>query len=361
MASQGRDDDPLVITGLGLVTSVGHLAAQALTSLRAGIARLVEFPAYEPILREPGVQFPEPLVAGPVTGVTDGLAGIERLFALAVPAVQEALEDAGFNDGFPSDAALLVAGGDRPQVADGSRVATVFVPRLANRITKRPLQRLHYYPAGSAGSLRALADAAALLRRKICRYCVIGGVDSWLDADTLRWLDEHRRLKSQSNPDSFIPGEAAAFVVIESASSASQRGKKPYAECTEVSTAQEEHTVWDDGPCTAQALSECLRAAVTALASRNKPPGAVLCDLNGENYRSTEWGYALTRAFRNGQPVPPLVHPADCIGDTGAASGAILLGLAAFGVGQEAVPWNEALVWCSSDSGLRAALGVVGI
>src|SRR5215468_2394159 len=85
-----KDTQTVVITGVGLMTSVGHRVPQAVTSMRAGITRMGEFPAYEPILREPGMVEPEPLIASAVVGVTDELTGVERLLALGVPALKEA-------------------------------------------------------------------------------------------------------------------------------------------------------------------------------------------------------------------------------------------------------------------------------
>src|SRR5687767_7470813 len=124
-------NEPAVITGLGLMTSVGHQARQAVTSLRASVMRLTEFPAYEPVLHDPALFFPEPLVAAPVAGVTDALTGVERLLALGVPALQEALADAGVQEADVPQTALLVAGSQSPDRAPGSRLATIFAPRLA--------------------------------------------------------------------------------------------------------------------------------------------------------------------------------------------------------------------------------------
>ena len=47
-------------------------------------------------------------------------------------------------------------------------------------------------------------------------------------------------------------------------------------------------------------------------------------------------------------------HPADCFGDTGAAVGPILMGLAASGMMAGALP-SPALIWCSSEGRQRAA------
>ena len=81
-------DTGVVVTGIGAVTSVGHDAPSSLSSVRAGIARFVEVPGYEPVVRDPAVRFPEPLVAAPALGITDGLVGIERLLSLGAPALR---------------------------------------------------------------------------------------------------------------------------------------------------------------------------------------------------------------------------------------------------------------------------------
>lgn len=352
------DPDAVVITGVGLMTSVGHGVPQAVTSLRAGLMRLAEFPAYKPIIRDPELFFPEPVIAGAVAGVTDSKTGIERLLALAAPALQEALADAGLKSTDLNYTNLYLAAGQHAAVAEGTRVAAVLAPRLATRLKGARFQKIQYLPRGSAAGLLALQQASEALRKKLCNQAIIGGVHSWLDSDTLTWLDEKRRLKSPGNADAFVPGEAAGFLVLERAVSAMQRKKDPYAECAPTVMAEEKHTIWTDTPCTAEGLSGCLRNVVTECRKRSREPDVVLCDLNGESYRSTEWSYAMTRTFRDGKPVPPVVHPADCLGDVGAATGAVLLALAAVSMKKGLAPWRNALVWCSSDNGERAATAV---
>lgn len=360
MATPSNEHEAVVITGLGLMTSVGHQVAQAVTSLRANIMRLEEFPEYEPIVREPGVYVPEPLIAAPVTGISDGLIGIERLFALGVPPLQEAVADAGLKELELQQTILLVAGGQHEAVADGSRVAALLAPRLAMRLAAGPLLGVHYLPRGTAGVLIALRQAIDLLQRRVCLHCVVGGVHSWLDPDTLAWLDRARRLKCQENVDAFVPGEAGAFVVLELAGTAARRKQPAYAECVHVVVGNEENSIWADKPCTGEVLSECVRSVVGDLGKRARQADVLLCDLNGESYRATEASYALSRAFRNGQAIPPVVHPADCIGDVGAAIGAILLSLAAFTMTKGLSSWKNALICCSSDDGERAACAVTG-
>jgi 3-oxoacyl-[acyl-carrier-protein] synthase-1 len=361
MPDATKEPEAVVISGLGLMTSVGHQVPQAVTSLRAGIMRLGELPAYEAVVRDPAVLFPEPAIAGPVAGVTDRLVGVERLLALGVPALREALADAGLQEADVPQTALFVAGSQCPDRAAGSRLATVFAPRLAQRVARASFRQVRYLPNGTAGVLLALGQAMDALRRKACAQCVVGGVDSWLDLETLAWLDQARRLKSESSPDAFVPGEAAAFLVLEVKANALWRKKEAYAECGEVAVAEEKNTIWADTPCTADALSGCLRTVLASLAPKQTRPDVVLCDLNGESYRATEWGYATTKAFRGGQPVPPVAHPADCLGDVGAATGGVLAALAAFAMKKNLAPWKAALLWCSSDQGERAAVTLLKV
>jgi 3-oxoacyl-[acyl-carrier-protein] synthase-1 len=343
------------------MTSVGHRVPQAVTSMRAGIARIGEYPLYEPILREPGVVEPEPLIASAVAGVTDGLTGIERLLALGVPALQEAVTDAGLKEEDLGSVPLFLVGGQHAAMAPGTRIATVLGPRLAGRVCRSLLPKVHYIPAGSAGVLMAIKRAIEALRKRQVSQCIVGAVHSWLDHETLVWLDQTRRLKNQENADGFVPGEAAAFLVLELADTAARRKQPAYAECADVVLAEEKHTISVETPCTGEALTTCLRGVLAELGNRKRKADVVLCDLNGESYRSTEWSYAITKSFRNDHAVPPVFHPADCIGDVGAAMGGVLLGLTAVAMKKDFVPWKTAVVWCSSDHGERAACAVMRV
>lgn len=76
----------------------------------------------------------------------------------------------------------------------------------------------------------------------------------------------------------------------------------------------------------------------------------VLGDLSGEFFRSKEWGYAELRCFGGSNESRQLLHPADCMGSVGAASGAILVNTAAIGLSRG---WIErsVMVFCSDDEG----------
>ena len=53
-----------------------------------------------------------------------------------------------------------------------------------------------------------------------------------------------------------------------------------------------------------------------------------------------------------------LEHPAECVGDVGAATGGILISHVAYALGRPNPPAPEAVLWTSADSGKRATLRV---
>jgi 3-oxoacyl-[acyl-carrier-protein] synthase-1 len=81
----------------------------------------------------------------------------------------------------------------------------------------------------------------------------------------------------------------------------------------------------------------------------------VYCDLNGERGRAAEYGFAMLKLAPVLVNSSEFVSPADCWGDVGAASGALLM-IAALSAGRRG--WSrggDAVVWCASETGERAA------
>ena len=81
----------------------------------------------------------------------------------------------------------------------------------------------------------------------------------------------------------------------------------------------------------------------------------IYCDINGERYRSEEWGFVCMR-------LPTIARDfgyelsADSWGDLGAASGPVFCNLALQAWARGYARGPRALVWCGSESGLRGAV-----
>src|SRR5262249_42790718 len=75
-----------------------------------------------------------------------------------------------------------------------------------------------------------------------------------------------------------------------------------------------------DQPCLGLGLSEAIRAAVGGKFNTDRID-LVVCDLNGEVYRSEEWAAALPKCVTVSPKEFKLWHPADCMGDVGGGAG----------------------------------------
>jgi 3-oxoacyl-[acyl-carrier-protein] synthase-1 len=150
-----------------------------------------------------------------------------------------------------------------------------------------------------------------------------------------------------------VPGEAAAFLVLERHSAVQKRNAQALAKLVGIGYAIESNSIYDKSPCTGDGLTSAIRSALEGLDGSTLT--LVVCDLNGERYRATEWGLALPRSFGASAPPELLWHPADCLGDCGAAAGALNVVFGALALARRSVADGSVLVWGSSDDGERGA------
>ena len=115
---------------------------------------------------------------------------------------------------------------------------------------------------GHAAALKALAFAARLLQERKADLCLVGGVDSWIDRDLLYGLNADRRLKHSRAMEGFVPGEAAAFLAVETTAQARRAGQAILARITGLALAEEKVGPTSDEACLGLGLSQAIRAAV---------------------------------------------------------------------------------------------------
>ena len=363
---------PLVFAGLGAVTPVGLSAPATCAALRAGISRLKalgthvvdgEISAKQPVVggRVPLEWFEGPPVPSEWPGhdrfkvphppERDDLVkpGAARLMELAAPAAREAWDSAKLDRTPPRSFGLYLACGEHD---DPGVVAGGVVRELGVTPTK-----IAAHPSGRAGALLALHEAADDLRKKTVLWALVGGVDSQIRTETLVRLDAAGVLKSATNPQGINPGEAAAFVVVTTAEQALASGAAIAGVLHGIAKA-EEPTVGTDEPNRADGLVAAFRGARAGTAIAARP--LIVCDLNGERYRGLEWTLALVRGLSDLPGDADYWHPADCIGDAGAAMGALDVIWAVTALARGYAESSHVLVWGASDGKDRAAALVGG-
>jgi 3-oxoacyl-[acyl-carrier-protein] synthase-1 len=343
-------DDPVIVSGVSAVCATGHSAPMAFTSMRAGIARLSVPP--DLVFRN-GKGKRRQVACGAVEGVTDGQRRLLRLRRLANRAVGEAIVHARLDDAALRSAATYIATAEEARPGFDDRVDNLMRSVAQTLDLEKPMQRASMFRLGHAGVFHALSQAVNDIGAGRVKRAIVGGVDTYLDELTLRWLDDEDRLKTDERAKGFVPGEGAAFLVVERLSSAMERRAGCYAALENLAVAFEPNGYYEKTASTAAGLTEAVRGALAGDAAPD-PVNTVICDLNGERHRATEWSLAMPRCFKPDRMPVALWHPADGIGDAGAAAGALNLVFAVLALARANVQ-GRALVWGSSDDGERGA------
>jgi 3-oxoacyl-[acyl-carrier-protein] synthase-1 len=336
----------VVITGLGMVTSIGYRAAVATTSARAGLQRFVELEGAFDRTGEAVVGAPVALLGKHPTPLIEmmTLAAAEA-FGAAYPAADQ-----------PPRSLWVSVSVGAPVGAAGPPLGRYPIERLQAALGHVPLDPSSEVRTGCHTAVfEALAEGLRRLRGGDAAACVIGGVDSLIRGGRLSPLDARNRLKTADCPHGLVPGEAAAFLVLEREPDARRRPAPAWARLGDVGLGHEANPLGSEQPCLGQGLSEAIRQATRAHGEQPRPLLGILCDLNGEPYRANEWGLARSRALRWAREVK-VWHPADCWGDVGAATGAVLLAFGAAALRQGFAPSPELLVWAGAEGGQRAAV-----
>ncbi|MFN8588606.1 MAG: beta-ketoacyl synthase N-terminal-like domain-containing protein [Candidatus Eisenbacteria bacterium] len=348
----------VVVTGSGALTSLG-MAAQSYAAFRAGFSRIAEWEDFR--LLGPDEEFdpPEPLRAAFAPLPYDWSHPMDRRIELALPALGEALQQAKLSGADYARARLSLA--LRPPVAPESAEALgryVLDGFSREGSLPAPKDSVLYF-RGHASFAIAVIEAVRALRAHECERAIVGGVDTFVDAAEVERLDRDFRLRSERAADGAMPGEAAAFVVLERADTAAARGARVFARVASYGYADEPRPLGAPEPCRAEGQSLAIRNTLARAERHGRaaaPPAWIVSDQNGERHRAQEWALTSTRLARELAESHALWHPATSFGDAGVASGALHALLAAEAWRCGASPAPEALLIASSDGPERAAV-----
>jgi 3-oxoacyl-[acyl-carrier-protein] synthase I len=339
------------VVASSVLCSAGRGAEQLWASVRAGIARIgasqVMDRNFEPIRM--GL-VPEDALEPELPPELESLpwpARARRMLRLAAPALRTLLERAG-----PPPVRLYLG---LPELAlpdaQWMKGFALHLGKLAGMEVDPPNSRV--VPTGRAAALTALELALQALESEPARPVIVGAVDTYLDLRLLAALDAEGRILSSGVMDGFIPGEGAAFLILTSAGLADSP-THPRVTVEAAASASDPGHRRGTAPARGEGLAQALELLRGRLGGRTPDPvGTTFAGLNGESFDAKAWGVARLRHSDFFAPRMVLEHPADCYGDTGAATGAILLSLAsqAIAAGDRTGP---ALVWAASDGESRA-------
>ena len=332
----------LSIKAYGMVSAVGFNAPASLAAIRAGIRNVNEANLWD---AESG----EYLAAGKVF-LPHWWVGIGKLAELVAPAIHECLLAA---EPVPADQIPLllgVAAIDRPFRC--YNLDEQIIDEVEYRLGSRFHPTSKVIPRGRISSVVGIQEAGVHIERHGLQYCIVAGVDSFLQQNVIEAYLEKRRILTPKNSNGFSPGEAGTACLV------GPTGKTKKGELQVISTSikNEKATIESEEPLRAEGLTEAYRDVFSQAGLSILDMDYRITDLNGEQYKFKEAALTAMRFERKPKrKLFDLWHPIECIGDVGAAIGPCLFAFAlhashnGYGVGP------TVLLHIGNDNGERAA------
>jgi 3-oxoacyl-[acyl-carrier-protein] synthase-1 len=364
MKRNGKKND-IVITGLGLVTSVGHDVKTACAALRADIRRpktLTNFCTDA----KPGDGGPEDrLVTGYPAFEGDPDEAESRIVFMLAEAFRDMARMSGLRPDTASKLPFYLA---LPEVSRGiltDEALETFRAESAGDLPWTP-DDLNTVRTGHAGMIELLSDVVESMRQGKMDRAVIAGADTLINFKDLVRSYRQNRLMTPGTVLGIIPGEVASAILVETRSAAAKRGARIGAVVAGSAVSDEPSTVLSGQPSSGRGLADAVRALAEKNAVEPFVVESVISDLFGDAYRFEELAILRTRVLNRIEGPKNLIWPARNIGDTGAASSGVSIALAVRNMirtahaprgwrAPPAVPGN-AMILSSSDEGLRGAL-----
>ncbi len=335
---------PLHVTSLGLVCPVGLTPASAAAAMRAGVSRFTELPHAD--------QTGEAILGAVVPGLSPDLRGRRRLVELLAQAFQYSLASLP-RDLSATDLPIILC--VREPALPANQIDGVLAEASARLAVPLRCTDAVCLPAGPVGVFEAFIHARALVR-ETTQACLVAAVDSLVDARTLSWLDRKRRLKTALQSDGLIPGEAAGVALVSdralTGSALVVRG---------LGFAVETATALNHEPLLGKGMTVAVRGALDEAGVAMHEVDFRLSDVAGESYAFEELVLAQARVARQTRSSQPLWHPADMVGDCGAASGLVQLSWVEQAFARGYAPGPISLLHASAAAGGRAAAVVGGM
>ncbi|KNH29520.1 3-oxoacyl-ACP synthase [Pseudomonas syringae] len=307
----------LCIIGSGMVSAVGLSAPASCAAIRCAIDNFQETRFID--------QGGEWLIAASVP-LEQPWRGRTKLIKMAARAIAEALQSTPCVDPEKTPLLLGVAEADRPGRLDGlDGLDNGLLHAIEAELGLRFHPSSNVIARGRVSAAVALLNARTLIYQGGHHHVLIAGVDSFLNGPTLAAFEARERLLTRQNSNGFIPGEGAAAVVL----AAPVASEEPQLACIGLGFGMEKATVEAENiPLRADGLTQAVRAALSEAGCGLEQMDYRLTDISGEQYYFKEASLALSRSLRVRKEFFHLWHPADCIGEVGAAIGPAMLAVA---------------------------------
>jgi 3-oxoacyl-[acyl-carrier-protein] synthase-1 len=331
---------PIAVHHTGLVTSIGLDTDSTCAALRASVTN----PTETTFVGADGAW----ILAHQVL-LGKASTDLAKLVDMASLAITECLEPLRAEDREGMPLLLCVAERERPGRVAGLDGQILDDVQAAVGVTFDP-EHSAVIPMGRIGALSALERARRLIDEHGMRYVLIAGTDSLLVWRTLTAYSDQSRLLAEHNSNGFMPGEAAGAVLVGPAA-----GRPGELLCLGLGQGIEPAPLGSGEPLRADGLTGAIKQALREAGCAMHDLDFRITDISGEQYFFREASLAVSRTMHQPKQEFDLWHPAEGIGETGAAAGPAMIATALTACRKGYAKGIRILLHASSDADGRVA------
>jgi 3-oxoacyl-[acyl-carrier-protein] synthase I len=328
------------ILAAGTVTAVGFNYRTSCAAIRAGIKAIRQLNLWDASTGD--------YLSGAKVDLPQWWEGIGKLADLVAPPIWECLKAAEPENPANIPVLLGVAALDRPHRLP--RLSEDILDEIEWRLSLPHHSRSSVIAMGNVSGVVALAQAREMIKRRLTRYCLIAGVDSFLQQEVVEAYMDQSRIMTKTNSNGFFPGEAGAAVLVGAAS-----GRDDDLKVLGIGFGHEHATIASESPLRGIGMIEACRNALSEAGVAMHEISCRNTDLNGEHYKFKEAMLAQGRLLRQRVERQDVWHAAECIGEIGAAHVPCALAMSRYAGQKDFAPGLRTLCHFSGDGPERAA------
>jgi len=332
---------PLAITGCGMVTGVGLSAPASCAAIRCAIDNFRETG-----FKDSGGE----LIIGSEVPLEQSWRGKTKLLKMAALAIRECLEEN--RKIVPGLTPLLLCVSEQERIGRVIDDDKQFFLDLQNELGLTFHEKSYVVARGHVGVAMALKHARDLLQELNVNHVLIAATDSLLVWPMLAHYEEHERLLTSKNSNGFIPGEAGVALVVELGNA--YQGNQLF--CHGLGFGIEKAHVYSEEPLRADGLVAAIRDSLADAGNGENILDFKITDISGEHYYFKEASLAFSRIDRTKREEFDIWHPADCVGEVGAALGLVMIAVIKAACKKNYTKGKHILAHLGNDDGQRCSM-----
>lgn len=332
---------PVAITAVGMVTGVGLDAPSSCAAIRCAIDGFAETR-----FMDDGGEW----IMGCSVPLEEPWRGKTKLLKMAAAAIRECLEQTPQLKPEQTPLLLCLPETDRPGRVFNDDNA--FFLDLQREMGLEFHAKSRVIAMGRVSLGVAMKRARELIHEHQLKHVMIAGADSLLVGATLAEYMEREYVLTSRNSDGFIPGEAGSAIVIEPV----YRKAEPQLICYGLGFGTEAAHVDSEEPLRAEGLTTAIKQALGDAKIEMHDLDFRITDVSGKQYYFKEAALALGRVLRVRKEEFDIWHPADCVGEVGAAIGGVMFGVIRAACTKGYSKGHEVVFHVGNDDGRRVGL-----